>query len=112
MPTNAVLRQLRAKWFLSQEELAELLNVDQGRISRYERAEECPTLAVALAFQVVFGPGPRTLFRSAYSSVEEAVMGRAAELERKLAGRNDFSSAKKRQLLEGMMERATNRRPV
>lgn len=40
MSTNSYLRQLRARWMLSQEELASLLNITQGRVSRYEQAEE------------------------------------------------------------------------
>jgi transcriptional regulator with XRE-family HTH domain len=92
---------------LSQGELAELLDINQARISRYEKGEEHPTLGVALGLQVVFGRGPRTLFSYTYSMAEEAVMRRAAEFENRLRGRSDFASLKKRQLLQAMMARAT-----
>jgi transcriptional regulator with XRE-family HTH domain len=107
MPYNAFLRRLRVKWTLSQGELAELLDISQARISRYETGEEHPTLGVALGLQVVFGRGPRSVFYHLYSSVEEATMRRAAEFERRLSGLCDFPSMKKRQLLEAMVARAT-----
>lgn len=109
MPYNAYLRQLRVKWTLSQEELAELLDISQARISRYEKGEEHPTLSVALGLQVVFGKRPRSMFSHLYGMIEERVMGRAAELETQLIGRSDFPSLKKRQLLDAMMARATKR---
>lgn len=107
MPYNAFLRRLRVQWMLSQEELAELLDISQARISRYEKGEEHPTLGVALGLQAVFGPSPRALFSYTYSMVEEAVMRRAVELEKRLTDRPDSGSMKKRQLLEAMMARAT-----
>lgn len=106
---NTYLRRLRCRWMLSQDELAELLNVSQGRISRYENGEEHPTLSVVLALQVVFGRSPRALMEALYESVEEAVVGRAAGFERRLAGRKDFASVKKQHLLSAMMQRATKR---
>lgn len=107
MPYNAFLRRLRVRWMLSQAELAELLDISQARISRYEKGEEHPTLGVALSLQVVFGSGPRAVFSGLYASVEEATMRRAAELERRLADGSDFATIKKRQLLESMVARAT-----
>lgn len=109
MPYNAYLRQLRVKWTLSQQELAELLDISQARISRYEKGEEHPTLSLAFGLQVIFGKSPRSMFSHLYSTVEEGVMGRAAEFERRLIGRSDFPSMKKRQLFEAMMARATKR---
>jgi transcriptional regulator with XRE-family HTH domain len=109
MPYNAFLRRFRVQWTLSQEELAELLDISQARISRYEKGEEYPTLSVALGLQVAFGRQPRSMFSDLYSIIEERVMGRAAELERQLNGRSDFPSKKKRQFLEAMMAQATKR---
>jgi DNA-binding XRE family transcriptional regulator len=109
MPYNAYLRQLRVKWMLSQEELAKLLDISQARISRYEKGEEYPTLSVALGLQVIFSTSPKSVFSHLYSAVEDAVMGRTAEFESQLIGRSDFGSRKKRQLFQGMMDRATNR---
>ncbi|GAA4815220.1 hypothetical protein GCM10023232_08630 [Sphingosinicella ginsenosidimutans] len=104
---NIYLRRLRTRWSLSQEELAELLGVAQGRISRYERGDEHPTLPVVFALQVIFGRSPRNLVSRLYASVEEAVMRRAVVLERKVAGKKDYASVKKQHLLRAMMARAT-----
>jgi len=94
---------------LSQEELADLLGVNQTRISRYEQNEEAPALSSLLGLQVIFDRAPRTMFQEVYDLVEEAVMRRAAEFERRLADKRDHASTRKRQLLEGMMARATKR---
>lgn len=94
---------------LSQGELADLLGVNQAQISRYEHNEEAPPLSAVLGFQVIFDRSSRTMFQQHYDLVEDAVMRRAAMFERKLLGKQDHASAKKRQLLEGMMARATNR---
>jgi transcriptional regulator with XRE-family HTH domain len=93
---------------LSQDEVAELLGVTQSRVSRYEKGEEIPTVAVSFALQVLFGRCPTKFFPAFYSGVEEAVMTRAAALERRLADRKDYLSVRKRHHLEGMMARATH----
>jgi transcriptional regulator with XRE-family HTH domain len=109
MPYHALLRALRVRWALSQGEVAELLDISQARISRYEKGEEPPTLQAALGLQVIFGPAPRKLFPYTYATIEEAVMGRAADLERRLLEKPDSVSARKRELLASMMDRATKR---
>lgn len=107
MPYHAFLRSLRTRWALSQEDVGELLDVSQARISRYEKGEESPTLHAALGLQVIFGPSPRKLFPYAYTAIEEAVVRRAADLELRLINKTDSASMRKRELLAGMMERAT-----
>lgn len=102
-------RQLRKRWMLSQGELAELLGLDQASISRLENGETQPVLATVLGFQVIFGCTTRSLVPALYDAVEDAVMRRGAELERRVANKTDYGSIKKRQLLEAMMHRATKR---
>jgi len=92
---------------LSQEELADLLNINQGRVSRYEKGVEFPSLAVALGLQVIFGRSPRSFFSAVYTHVEDGVITRAAPLHTALIGKRDPVSNKKRQLLDAMMARAT-----
>jgi DNA-binding XRE family transcriptional regulator len=109
MSYNANLRGLRARWCLSQDELADLLGIDRTRISRYEKNEEAPSLSTALGLQVVFNEQPRRLFHRTYELIEDAVMQRAADLERSLEDQGDYASTRKRHLLDAMMARATNR---
>jgi len=109
MPHNTYLRRLRSRWMLTQGELAELLDVSQERVSRYENGGEHPSLSVALAYQVAFGRAPRSCFSAIYMAVEEAVITRAAALDRAISGKRDAISRKKRQFLDAMMERATSR---
>ncbi|MBV9929994.1 MAG: helix-turn-helix domain-containing protein, partial [Alphaproteobacteria bacterium] len=89
-------------------ELAELLDVSQGRVSRYEKGEEHPTLSAALGLQIIFGPEPRRLFPRVYSAIEDAVMRRAAELDLRWGDRNDPVTRRKRQLFADMVARAGN----
>jgi len=102
------LKQLRARWGLNQEELASLLGISQASVSRYEKNEDLPTLIAALGLQVIFNRQPRSLFRDLYEHIEEAVMRRAAELERNIGDTRNYTSLKKRQLLEAMVARATS----
>ena len=64
------------------------------------------TLETTLALQVIFGAQPKLLFHERYASIEDAVMRRAAELERKIRGKTDLASLKKLELLESMVKRA------
>lgn len=108
MSYNAFVRGLRVRHCLSQGELAELLDINQARISRFESGDETPTLSITFGYQVIFGVPPCRLFPKLYSQVEEAVMRRAAKLERRVARRTDFQSRKKRHLLEAMAKRSAN----
>ena len=112
MSKNTSIRALRATWCLNQEELADLLGISQSRISRYEKNEEVPALGTLLGFHVIFNcPLPR-MFANQYRLVEDTVMGRAAELEARIREKSDYSSSRKRHLLEAMMARATSRTDV
>lgn len=109
MSYNTSIHHLRARWCLNQDELADLLGISQARISRYEKNEEIPALATALALQVIFNRSPRAIFLKQYRLIEEAVMTRAAEFERSLEGKKDHRSVQQRRLLDAMMARATSR---
>lgn len=106
MKNNLTLRHLRETAHLSQVELAELLDVSQGRVSRYESGDEHPPLAVALACYAVFGRPPHRMFIELYGTVEEGVMARGAEFERSIRDKHDRVSRAKRAALERMMSRA------
>jgi transcriptional regulator with XRE-family HTH domain len=103
----------RKRAALSQEELADLIDVSQSTISRVESDEtvKMTTLETLLGLQVVFGHSPRALFSSLYAKIEEAVMTRAAELDCLIRSKDDPQSLKKKQLLSAMMKRATSQSP-
>lgn len=91
---------------LTQEEIAELLDVSQTTVSRLELEGPSTTLNLALSLQVVFGTQPRVLFAHLYAEIEEAVMRRAAALEKKLRHLTDPKSEKKKRFLASMTKRA------
>ena len=105
---NTYLRQLRCRWSLSQDELAELLDVSQGRISRYEKGEEYPTLSIVLALQVIFGRSPRSLVSALYDCRGGGRWTRCG-FRATVANKKDYASVKKQHLLSAMMQRATKR---
>lgn len=109
MKNNPTLRHLRETAYMSQAELAELLDVSQSRVSRFESGDEIPSLSVGLAYFAVFGRNPYQTFAQLYAGIEEGVMGRGADLERSLRGKDDRASARKRAVLEKMMNRACSR---
>ncbi|GAA0325951.1 hypothetical protein GCM10009087_40350 [Sphingomonas oligophenolica] len=91
---------------LTQEEIAGLLNVSQSTVSRLELEGSSPTLELALGLQVIFGVQPRVLFSTLYAEIEDAVMRRAAVLDKKLRHMNDLVSEKKKRHLASMSKRA------
>lgn len=107
MPHITYVRRTRRRWALSQPELAQLLGISQSVISRIEAGELIPGTSLALGLQVIFGQSPRALFPGLYSSVEDAVMAQAAELDRALGARKDYATETKRRLLTAMALRAS-----
>jgi transcriptional regulator with XRE-family HTH domain len=100
------LRTLRKRYDLSQQECAELIGVQQSTASRTEAADATPDLETALGIQVVFGVTPADVFPTLYAKVEDAVMRRAAEFERRLTAAGAPDRSPKRQLLIAMAWRA------
>ncbi len=103
---HTYVRRNRRRWALSQDELAELLGTSQVRVSRCETGELIPDIETTFGLQVIFGTSPRGMFPSTYRAIEEKVMARAAEFERKLSRRYDSKAKIKRRLLTGMVHRA------
>lgn len=77
------LRVHRRAHRLNQEELAHLLGVTPSMMVRLEKGAKAQLADVEamLGLEVVFGKSPAQIFSGLYTSVEEAVMRRAADLE-------------------------------
>jgi transcriptional regulator with XRE-family HTH domain len=75
------LRTHRKKSALSQEEVAFLLGgigeSKGSRISRYESCNREPSLAAALAYEIIYGKPVRELFAGLYEQVQLDVAKRA-----------------------------------
>ena len=95
MPHLTHVRRARRRWALSQPELAHLLNCSPSLLSRLERGECTPDVLMAFL----------------YRSVEDAVMARAADLDRRLGPRQDYGAQTKRRLLTAMTHRASGDLP-
>ena len=106
MRNRTFVRAQRKHWALSQNELARLLNRSPARLSRYESGEDPPDLETVLGLQVVFGAPARRFFPTLYSVTEEAIMRRAAELDKRLVGKIGYTADRQRRLLKGMALRA------
>lgn len=106
MTTIRTVRSLRKEFALTQDELADLLSISQTAISRIEGDTEPASLDTALGLQVVFDFEPRLLFHRRYGKIEDAVMRRAAKLDRRVAVQGDPKSLKNQRLLAGMVKRA------
>jgi DNA-binding XRE family transcriptional regulator len=103
------LRTYRKEWLLSQEELASLVpGCNRNRISYVERGKLLPRAAELLAYMLIFDCPPQDVFPELAAEVEDGVMRAAAELDRKLAGDNSPSAARKIELLEGLSARAAD----
>ena len=66
------LRTYRRQAGLSQRELAGLIGCsDDGAVCRMERSHRRPSLATAMACEIVFGTSLRELFPDMYEEVEQ-----------------------------------------
>jgi DNA-binding XRE family transcriptional regulator len=101
------VRTLRRRWALTQQELAQLIGYDERcSVCRIESGMRSPTIESALALEILFGTPTRSLFPQLYSTVEEAVMRRAAAQYEAVIRLDTPSSRRKRELLELVMKRA------
>jgi transcriptional regulator with XRE-family HTH domain len=100
------VRRSRKQHRLTQDELADLIGLSQGNISRLESGETPPDLEAAFSLEVVFGSTPRDLFPALYGKVEDVVMRRAATLDQQLVGNRSYDAVTKSRLLKGMVLRA------
>jgi DNA-binding XRE family transcriptional regulator len=78
----------RRRTGLSQDDVSYLLGVVCGtNVSRHERGERTPTLATALAYEIIFRTGIQDLYEGESRRVEKAILrrvnGLAAVLARK-----------------------------
>jgi DNA-binding XRE family transcriptional regulator len=106
------LPSFRRRYALSEQELANLVGyASKSTVCRFERGLRPPTFRFALACEVVFGERARDLFPAHYARLEEMVLARALKLDEKVRHRTGAAAAKKRELLEGMVERASKSDP-
>lgn len=99
LPNYLKARRKRADF--SQDEISFLLGTQGGaRVCRYERFTRQPTLATALAFEVIFHVPTRDLFAGVYRKVERRVANRAALLLKNAATEPRHLPAQKLQALQ------------
>jgi transcriptional regulator with XRE-family HTH domain len=113
MTTLNYLKTFRKRWALSQDELGALLgsgsDLKRCSIYRLEEGARSPTIRAALACEIIFDVPAGRLFPDLFSEIESVVVGRAERMHRALEGQTDEKANRKRELLEGMMERAKRR---
>ena len=84
LPLTNYLRSNRKRLALTQEEVAFLLGVkgqDRGvKVCRDERLAREPSLATALAYEVIYQRPVRELFAGVYDQIEREVAARASIL--------------------------------
>ena len=85
LPLTNYLRSNRKRLALTQEEVAFLLGVkgeERGvRVCRDERLAREPSLATALAYEVIYQQPVRDLFAGVYEQIEQEVASRATMLK-------------------------------
>jgi transcriptional regulator with XRE-family HTH domain len=101
------LRYHRRRWGLTQRELAYLLGLKSGSaISRIERNVIRPSLAIALACQVLFDAPLLELFPGTFSVIEGALVERAEELSDRLQRSVERATEAKSELIAKILARA------
>jgi transcriptional regulator with XRE-family HTH domain len=102
------LRSHRKRLALSQGEMAFLLGSQSGtKVSRYEHFAREPSLAAALAFEVIFQKPVRELFAGRYREIVRQVAARAKVMTYRISlQKGTAMCARKRQCLGGIAARA------
>ena len=109
-PVN-YLRSYRLRWGLSQKELAYLLGWDRPDvISRIEKKQRPPTLALAMACFILFDTQAAELFPDISAGIEHLVMARVQEMYETIQGDPSRRTKKKLDLLEDAIARADRRK--
>lgn len=104
------MRTNRLKWGITQAELAYLLGLKTGSVvSRMERVKRQPGVMVVLACQVIFGTMPTELLPGPFSDIEDAVMRRVHEMNKKFQSKPSPKNKAKQLLLKDIVERAAAR---
>lgn len=100
------LRTLRKRWNLTQKELASLVpRGRRARVSDVERGRIQPRASELLAYALIFNLPPQSIFRGYAEEIEDVVMRRAAELDRRLADDETPSAMRMKELIEEMGRR-------
>jgi len=101
------LRVHRRAHRLNQEELAHLLGVTPSMLIRMEKGAKAQLadIEAMLGLEVVFGKSPSQIFSALYSTVEEAVIRRAAGLEAVWRTLDDAKSKANLALLDEIIAR-------
>ena len=96
----------RKRLALTQGEVAYLLGVESDeKVSRHERFHREPTLADALAYEVIYKRSASELFSGQYQKIEEEVAARAKALLAKTDGQKlNKRAAYKRQMIAEIAE--------
>ena len=106
------LASLRKAWALTQDELALLLNVKRGVVSRIELGADCIIIEVALKLKAVFGRSISDIFPQVETLAHEEVAAGFAEFSLRVEGAEGAVADRKRQLLSEFMSRVPEADPV
>ena len=105
------LRSYRLRWGLSQKDLAYLLGWDRPDvISRIEKKQRPPTLALVMACFILFDASAAELFPDISAGIEHLIMARIQEMYETIQGDPSKRTKKKIELLEDAIARADRRK--
>ena len=104
------LRPYRRRWGLTQKELATLVGMRAASvISRIERGDRSPSLAMVVACQILFGVSVVEIFPALYDGLEEEVVTRSYALYDELQGISSRVNTSKLDFFEQVFARAKSR---
>jgi transcriptional regulator with XRE-family HTH domain len=108
---SCYVRTQRLMSGLTQKDLQALLpTTGRNRVSTTERGLHPPNGGEILAYEAIFGLPANELFPKEFTAAEEAVIGKAYALHKRLEGKTDVRATKKRAFLEAILARAVERR--
>jgi transcriptional regulator with XRE-family HTH domain len=113
LPLTNYLRTNRKRLAMTQEEVAFLLGVkgeDRGvKVCRDERLAREPSLATALAYEVIYQRPVRELFAGVYEQIEREVVARASILKLRKDRTTGEREAYRRQVFANLAARQSEK---
>lgn len=110
---TCLLRTHRLKCGLTQQDLAALVpQTGLNRVSNVERGMRPPNAREILAYRVLFGVLPESIFPGAVGEVEEALARNAYRFHERLKHERSDASLRKRAFLEEVLARTAKRARV
>ncbi|MBO6515114.1 MAG: helix-turn-helix transcriptional regulator [Bacteroidia bacterium] len=99
------LPTIRKKNHLQLKDVAKLIGIDPGNLSRQESGASSPTVATILGYSILFDQPLNILFKDSFTFMSDTLIDNATLLKEELQGHSNAKSGYRLASLEKIMNR-------